>query len=107
MLLNAIKNVLYVDFMDELRKILIILSLWEILHILRGFVLLHSCWGQTSREEPEPPGPAGGASSAPPHPHTELSTHPLPQLGSLQLRKLYVVKLGNTASCWSQKQSQK
>lgn len=93
--------------MDELRKILIILSLWEILHILRGFVLLHSCWGQTSREEPEFPGPAGGASSAPPHPHTEFSTHPPSPTWKPQLRKLYVVKLGNMASCWSQKQSQK
>ena len=40
MLLNAIKNVLYVNFMDEFRKILIILSLWEVLHILRSFVFL-------------------------------------------------------------------
>lgn len=81
MLLNAIKNVLCVDFMDELRKILIILSLWEILHIFRGFLPLHSCRGQTSRGEPELPGLAGGAYSVPPYPHTELSTpNPFPNL---------------------------
>lgn len=74
MLLNAIKNVLYVDFMDELRKTLIILSLWEILRILRGFMLSHSGRGRTSRGGPELPSPAGGASSAPPHPHAELNS---------------------------------
>ena len=40
MLLKAIKNVFFVNFLDKLRKILIILSLWEILHILRGLVFL-------------------------------------------------------------------
>ena len=40
MLLKAIKNVFFVNFLDKLRKILIILSFWEILHILRDLVFL-------------------------------------------------------------------
>lgn len=99
MLLNAIKIVLYVDFMDELRKILIILSLWEILHIFRGFLPLHSCRGQTSRGEPELPSLLRVPIVCPDI-HTQNSAPPPPSpTWKPSLRKLCVVRLGNTASC--------
>lgn len=47
MLTNATKNVLYIKFMGELGKILIIFSVKETvqsnMHIQRGFALLPQC----------------------------------------------------------------
>lgn len=76
--------------MDELRKILIILSHWE---ILRGFVFFSQLWGETRQGKPEFPCPYGAAFSAPLHPHTELSPL-LPSTWKPSLRKLCVGEVG-------------
>lgn len=56
--------------MDELRKILIILSLGGTTHTQRLCVLTTVVVGENTA-----PSPAGNAFSAPLHPHTDLITH--------------------------------
>lgn len=77
--------------MDELRKILIILSHWE---ILRGFVFFSQLWEETRKGKSEFPCPYQAAFSAP-YTHTQNLSLFLPSTWKPSLRKLCVVRLGN------------